>query len=108
MKTHVLVVSTHVLVVSTDRGSNLIVALKDTGRIHCNAYITVQQNSFDKKKKNCPANIKKNPKKQLLTHSLKQSCDTRCNSNYFPTMLKTNLKYSSNDLATIDLSLPSH
>ena len=51
---------THVPVVSTDLGSNMIIALKDTGRITCIAHITntVLQNSFDKKKKkNCPANI---------------------------------------------------
>ena len=67
MKTHVLVVSTHVLVVSTDRGSNMIVALKDTGRIHCNAYITVQQNSFDKKKKTVQLTSKRTQKAAVDT-----------------------------------------
>ncbi len=88
----------HDVTFTTDRGSNMISALKSENRLDCTAHIinTVLRNAFDTKK-GCPAEItdllsavkglvryfKKTGFQTLLPRALQQSCDTRWNSIYF-------------------------
>ena len=83
---------------TTDRGSNMIAALRSEERLDCVAHIlnTVQRNAFDAKK-GCLAEItellsavkglvryfKKTGLQTLLPKALQQSCDSRWNSIYF-------------------------
>jgi hypothetical protein len=87
---------------TTDRGANMIAALKDEKRVDCAAHIinTVLRNTFDEEKE-CPKEIgemisaskgmvryiKKSNIQHLLETCIVQSCDTRWNSTYL--MLKS-------------------
>lgn len=89
-------------VFTTDRGANMIAALKGDERIDCIAHIlnTVLRNAFDDQK-DCPKPvtellvackglvryIKKTSIQHLLTKNVVQSCETRWNSTYL--MLKS-------------------
>ena len=88
-------------VFTTDRGSNMIVALRDQDRIDCAAHVlnTVLRNTFDNK--NCPEPIrlmikavkelvrylKKTSLQNLMQKQVKQSRETRWNSTFL--MLKS-------------------
>ena len=84
-------------VFTTDRGSNMIVALKEEERLDCIAHVlnTVLRHTFDEKK-DCPLSVtkmisackslvryvKKSSFQKLLSKGVSQSCDTRWNSIY--------------------------
>lgn len=85
------------LTFTTDRGANMIAALRNDNRLDCSAHIlnTVLRNTFDPKK-DCPEEItelltaskglvryfKKTGYQTLLKRALQQSCDSRWNSIY--------------------------
>ena len=89
------------LVFITDRGSNMIVALRDEDHIDCAAHVldTVLRNTLDSK--NCPESIrlmikaakelvrylKKTSLQNLMQKQVKQSCETCWNSTFL--MLKS-------------------
>ena len=83
---------------TTDRGANMIAALRSDERLDCIAHVlnTVLRNAFDPKK-GCPVQVctlltavknivryfKKSGYQTLLPKALQQSCDSRWNSVYF-------------------------
>ena len=91
-------IGTDMVTFTTDRGANMIAALRSDERLDCIAHVlnTVLRNAFDPKK-GCPVQVctlltavknivryfKKSGYQTLLPKALQQSCDSRWNSVYF-------------------------